>query len=157
MNKSNVTSSFRGIWYGLHFLAHFYFSLLLSIGKRSALAKIWGAAASSPPPTPGSTSLYLENNKRKIRIINICECRVLHFISSSYICIFPSLTVKTFVKQSKSDYQKMIGRLKLIVSWLVTLIFMLNTDWMAKKQLNVNSINHFYKQQKKHLKEIRIL
>ena len=23
-------------------------------------------------------------------------------------------------------------------------IFMLNTDWMAKKQLNVNSINRFY-------------
>ena len=29
---------------------------------------------------------------------------------------------------------------------------MLNTDWMAKKQLNVNSINIFYKQEKKHLK-----
>ena len=25
-------------------------------------------------------------------------------------------------------------------------IFMLNTDWMAKKQLYVNSISHFYKQ-----------
>ena len=37
-------------------------------------------------------------------------------------------------------------------------IFMLNTDWMAKKQLNVNSINHFYKQWTKNiLKEIRIL
>ena len=24
--------------------------------------------------------------------------------------------------------------------------FMLNTDWMAKKQLNVNSVNHFYEQ-----------
>ena len=35
-------------------------------------------------------------------------------------------------------------------------IFMFNTDWMAKKQLNVNLINHFHKQQKKHLKEIRI-
>ena len=23
-------------------------------------------------------------------------------------------------------------------------VFMLNTDWMAKKQLNVNSINRFY-------------
>ena len=31
-------------------------------------------------------------------------------------------------------------------------IFMLNTDWMTKRQLNVNSINHFYKQQTKHLK-----
>ena len=37
----NLTSSFRGIWYGLHFLAPFYFSLLLSIGERSTLAKIW--------------------------------------------------------------------------------------------------------------------
>ena len=27
-------------------------------------------------------------------------------------------------------------------------IFMLNTDWMAKTQLNVNLVNHFYKQQK---------
>ena len=36
-------------------------------------------------------------------------------------------------------------------------IFMLNPDWMANKQLNVNLINPFYKQQKKHLKEIRIL
>ena len=25
-------------------------------------------------------------------------------------------------------------------------IFMLNTDWIVKKQLNVNSINYFYKQ-----------
>ena len=24
-------------------------------------------------------------------------------------------------------------------------MFMPNTDWMAKKQLNINSINHFYK------------
>ena len=43
-----------------------------------------------------------------------------------------------------------------LVGWLVKknsfltgdFIFMLNTDWMAKKQLNVNLINHFYKQQK---------
>ena len=25
-------------------------------------------------------------------------------------------------------------------------MFMLDTDWIAKKQLNLNSINHFYKQ-----------
>ena len=31
-------------------------------------------------------------------------------------------------------------------------IFILNVDWMAKKQLNVNSINHLNKKQKKHLK-----
>ena len=30
-------------------------------------------------------------------------------------------------------------------------IFILNVDWMAKKQLNVNSINHLNKKQKKHL------
>ena len=29
---------------------------------------------------------------------------------------------------------------------------MLNTDWLAKNQLNVNSINHFDKEQTKHLK-----
>ena len=45
----------------------------------------------------------------------------------------------------------MIGQLK--ISFLIgDFIFMLNTDWMAKKQLNVNSINIFYKQEKKHLK-----
>ena len=31
-------------------------------------------------------------------------------------------------------------------------IFMLNVDWMAKKQLDISSINHFFKKQKKHLK-----
>ena len=25
-------------------------------------------------------------------------------------------------------------------------MFMLDTDWISKKQLNLNSINHFYKQ-----------
>ena len=42
VNKSKVTVSFRGNWYGLYFLALFDFSLLLSIGKRSTLAKILG-------------------------------------------------------------------------------------------------------------------
>ena len=38
VGKSNVTSSFRGISNGLpHFFATFFFSLLLSIGKRSTL------------------------------------------------------------------------------------------------------------------------
>ena len=32
-----------------------------------------------------------------------------------------------------------------------------NTDWIAKKQLNVNLINHLYKQRQNILKEIRIL
>ena len=31
---------------------------------------------------------------------------------------------------------------------------MLNTDWMAKKQLNVNSINHFYKHLKRNYNSI---
>ena len=47
VNKSKVTSSFRGIWCGLYFLAPFFFSLSLPISKGSTLAKIWGAAA--PP------------------------------------------------------------------------------------------------------------
>ena len=34
---------------------------------------------------------------------------------------------------------------------------MVYTDWMAKKQLDINSINHLYKQYKDYLKEIRIL
>ena len=43
MDKSNVTSSFRGIWNGLYFFfATFCFSVSLSIGKRSTLAKIQG-------------------------------------------------------------------------------------------------------------------
>ena len=51
MNKSKVTGSFRRTWYGLYFSPPFYFSLLLSIGKRSTLAKIWGVC--SPPSPPG--------------------------------------------------------------------------------------------------------
>ena len=30
---------------------------------------------------------------------------------------------------------------------------MLNTDWMAKKQLGINSINHFYNSRQKMLKK----
>ena len=37
------------------FLATFCFSLSLSIGKRSTLEKIWGAAV---PPVPPSPSFY---------------------------------------------------------------------------------------------------
>ena len=40
MDKSNVISSFRGISNGLFFCAIFFFSLSLSVGKRSTLAKI---------------------------------------------------------------------------------------------------------------------
>ena len=47
MDKSNVTSSFRRISNGLYFCATFFFSLSLSIGKRSTLAKIWGAVANN--------------------------------------------------------------------------------------------------------------
>ena len=49
MDKSEVASNFREIWYGLCFLAPFFFSLSLSIGKWSTLAKIWGTA---DPPAP---------------------------------------------------------------------------------------------------------
>ena len=37
------------------FVANFCFSLSLSIGKRSTLEKIWGAAV---PPVPPSPSFY---------------------------------------------------------------------------------------------------
>ena len=50
----------------------------------------------------------------------------------------------------------MIRLVKNNIFLIEVFIFMFNTDWMAKKQLNVNLINHFHKQQKKHLKEIRI-
>ena len=50
MNQSKVTSSFRRTWYGLYFSPPFYFSLLLSIGKRSTLAKIWWEL--KPPQAP---------------------------------------------------------------------------------------------------------
>ena len=36
-------------------------------------------------------------------------------------------------------------------------VFMLNTDWMAKRQLNVNSIYHSINNRQNILKEIRIL
>ena len=62
MNKSKVTSSFRGILYGLYFLAPSIF-LLLSIGRRSTLAKIWGAGGAGgggcdPPPPPQPRGFY---------------------------------------------------------------------------------------------------
>ena len=57
VNKSKVTNSFRGIWYGLYFLAPFHFWLLLSIGKRSTLAKIWGTAV--PPALPPLSPWFL--------------------------------------------------------------------------------------------------
>ena len=59
MSKSKVTSSFWGIWYGLYFLAAFYFSLLLPIGKRSTLAKIRGGGC-SPLVSPDFTGLRLD-------------------------------------------------------------------------------------------------
>ena len=47
----------------------------------------------------------------------------------------------------------MIGQVKTNSFLNGDFIFILNTDWMAKRQLNINSINHFYKQQTKHLKK----
>ena len=46
MNKCKVTSSLRGISYGLYFLALFFFSLLLSVGKKSV------ETAVTPAPLP---------------------------------------------------------------------------------------------------------
>ena len=59
VDKSNVTSSVRGICNGLYiFTIPFFFSLSLSIGKRSTTAKIWrrgGTEAAKPrPPHPDS-------------------------------------------------------------------------------------------------------
>ena len=34
---------------------------------------------------------------------------------------------------------------------------MFNTDWLTKKKFDSNSVNHFYKQYTKDLKEIRIV
>ena len=43
---TRVIRSFWGIWCYLYFLAPFFFSLILSIGKRSTLVKIWGSGFS---------------------------------------------------------------------------------------------------------------
>ena len=48
-NESKITSSLQGILYGLYCLAPFIFLLLLSIGTRSTLAKIWGDFSPRPP------------------------------------------------------------------------------------------------------------
>ena len=78
-----------------------------------------------------------ENKTRKIRKINICERRVLYI---SYIFAYLLLLA---VKTPEDDLVKFnsfpIG----------DFIFMLNTDWIAKKQLNVNSVNKFYKHLKR--------
>ena len=64
VNKSKVTSSFRGIWYGLYFLAPFFFSLSLPISKGSTLAKIWGPQLLQPVSTglmKKHKLMYLQN------------------------------------------------------------------------------------------------
>ena len=50
VDKSHVTSSFRGILTSLHFFAVFFLSLSLSIGKRSTLILPPSPQASQPPP-----------------------------------------------------------------------------------------------------------
>ena len=52
VDKSNVASSFWGIWSGLYFFAPFFFSLSLSIGKKLTLEKIWGGGAAAHSPAP---------------------------------------------------------------------------------------------------------
>ena len=49
----------------------------------------------------------------------------------------------------------MIGQLNSFLTG--DFIFMANTDWMTKKQLDVNLINHLYKQYKKHFQKIRVM
>ena len=68
--------------------------------------------------------IYFEDKNRKIRKINICEHRVLHFISYSYICIFASLAVKTSVSNVNQTVRGWI------VSWLVTsYLWLILTRW----------------------------
>ena len=45
VNKSKVTSSFQGICLVCIFLAPFFYSLSMSIGKRSTIVKIWGSCS----------------------------------------------------------------------------------------------------------------
>ena len=78
MNKSKVTSRFRGILYRLYLLAPFSFLLLLSIGKRSTLAKILagggggggGGGGCSPPDPPVSTAC-IDYSMLKYNLTNI--------------------------------------------------------------------------------------
>ena len=58
MYKIKDTSSFRGILYGLYFLAPFFFLLLLSIGTRSTLAKICGGGGAGGSQTPPLRDFY---------------------------------------------------------------------------------------------------
>ena len=70
----------------------------------------------------------------KIRKINICNSKVLDFISYSYIN----------KNQSKSKEDDWLFKAN---SFLIgDFIFVANTDSMTKKQLDVDLINHLYKQ-----------
>ena len=60
IDQSNVTSSFRGIWYGLWFLATLFFSLSPSIGKRSI------------PWFLRACRIYIILHIRKHRFIHFC-------------------------------------------------------------------------------------
>ena len=84
----------------------------------------------------GTSKINLEKSE-KIISPNVVYCIFRVFL---HICFFSCQNICT-ERKSEND-------------WLVKtnsflfgdFIFMLDTDWMAKKQLNVNSINHFYKQ-----------
>ena len=68
VNKSKVTSSFQVICIASIFWLLFFYSLSMSIGKRSTLAKIWGGGCSSPsPPFSGfyGPVLYIIIKKEK--------------------------------------------------------------------------------------------
>ena len=76
MNKSKVTSSLWEVWCGVYFLALFFLSLLLSIGKRSTLAK--NLEGLQPPPvTPVSTSVG--------RVVQ--SCTSVYFVISKLILL----------------------------------------------------------------------
>ena len=70
-----------------------------------------------------------------------CSPNTVYFV---YFCIFDSSAVKTFVRKVNQTTRR-CSLVKTNSSLIGDLIFMLNTDWMTKKQLNIDSINHFYK------------
>ena len=83
MDKNKVTSSFRGIWYGLWFLAPLFFSLSPSIGKRST----------PPHPAPRflrACKIYIMLHIKKHRFIHFC-CVLLRSLKASGLSLIQLL------------------------------------------------------------------
>ena len=73
------------------FLAIFFFSLQLSIGKRSTLAKIWGAAA--PPSPPGFYGPVSTIDFKSLESIYYVLWNVMlaKYLALFLLCCFPFL------------------------------------------------------------------